>query len=178
MFEIEELELPEIKLLRPKIFKDSRGLFYELYKTSDYEKYGFPLFVQDNLSISNKGVLRGLHYQKEPFSQGKLLTVLKGKVLDLVVDIRPQSKSFLEKVSIELSAENHYSLYIPPGFAHGFLSLNSATLVMYKTTKEYSPKHESGIIWNDPDINFKWPIDNPVISDKDNKLPRLRKVYE
>ena len=82
MFEIEELKLPEIKLLRPKIFKDSRGLFYELYKKSDYEKYGFPLFVQDNLSISNKGVLRGLHYQKEPFSQGKLLTVLKGKVLD------------------------------------------------------------------------------------------------
>ena len=176
MFEVQDLELPDVKLITPKLHRDNRGFFYEMYKASDFLQYDFPLFVQDNMSYSNKNVLRGLHYQKEPYGQGKLLTVLRGEILDLIVDIRPDSKTFLGHISLVLDYKDNNLVYIPAGFAHGFLALDNNTLVMYKTTKEYSINHDAGIVWNDPTINFDWPIDNPILSDKDKNLPEIKEI--
>ena len=172
--QIKKTKFKGLKIVRNKIYKDSRGYFKEDFKSAFFKG---AKFIFSCTSKSKKNVLRGLHMQTKN-KQGKFVSVLKGSILDVVVDLRKNSKTFGKHYKIRLSDKNGKSIFIPAGFAHGFLSLSSATLVMYKTTKEYSPKHESGIIWNDPDINFKWPIDNPVISDKDNKLPRLRKVYE
>ncbi|MCX7760072.1 MAG: dTDP-4-dehydrorhamnose 3,5-epimerase [Hydrogenothermaceae bacterium] len=182
-FDIEKLEIPDVLLIKPKVFRDERGFFLEAYKKSDFEKFGINLdFIQDNHSGSVKGVLRGLHYQKNPKAQGKLVRCIKGKIFDVAVDIRKNSKTFGKWVAVELSEENNYMLWIPPGFAHGFLTLSDFAEIIYKvSSSEYSPQHDAGIIYNDPDINIKWPfegISEIILSEKDRKLPKLRDLKE
>lgn len=177
-FERENLPIPGLVLFKPLVFKDSRGYFKELFKASEFSSLGLSkVFVQDNLSFSRKGVLRGLHYQREPFSQGKLVSCLKGKIFDVAVDIRPESPYFGKWIALELSDENHYLFYIPPGFAHGFQVLSEEALVWYKCTAEYAPEHEAGIIWNDPDLGINWPFKNPILSPKDASLPYLKEIF-
>lgn len=175
------LELKELILIEPKVFFDERGFFLETYKKTEFVKNGiFEDFVQDNHSFSKKGVLRGLHYQLNPMAQGKLVTVIKGKIWDIAVDIRKKSPTFLKWVAVELSEENKNMFYIPAGFAHGFVTLEDNTHVLYKCTNEYSLQHEAGILWCDPEINIKWPIKNPILSKKDASLPLLKdaKIFD
>lgn len=174
-FHFKRLSIPEIILIEPKIFHDERGCFIEVYKYSDFAQFGIEeSFVQDNHTKSKKNVLRGLHYQKNPRAQGKLVRCLRGKIFDVAVDIREGSSTFGQWIGMELSEENNRMLYIPPAFAHGFVVLSDTADVIYKCTKEYSPENDRGIIWNDPDISIKWPVENPVISEKDRKLPLLK----
>ncbi len=179
-FVFERLEIPDVVLIKPKIFNDERGYFLELFKTSDFNNYSLRIdFVQDNMSFSKNGVLRGLHYQKYPKAQGKLVSCIKGSILDVAVDIRKNSPTFGKYIWVILSEEEKNMLWIPVGFAHGFLVLSDFALVLYKVAgAEYSPEHDAGIIWNDPDIGIKWPIKNPILSSKDSKLPRLRELKE
>lgn len=173
-FEFERLAIPDVVLVTPRVFPDERGFFKELYKYSDFAAFGIKeRFVQDNFSKSSKDVLRGLHYQIEPKAQGKLVSCNKGEIFDVAVDIRAVSETFGRWVSAVLTAENHKMLYIPPGFAHGFVVLSDTVEVTYKCTNEYSPKDDRGIIWNDPDININWTVQTPLVSDKDSRLPRL-----
>ncbi len=173
-FDFKQLSIPDVILIEPRVLTDERGFFMETYKYSDFAKMGIrEKFVQDNHSMSIKSVLRGLHYQENPKAQGKLVRCLKGRIFDVAVDIRSSSHSYTQWVGIELSEENHSMLYIPAGFAHGFLVLSQMAEVVYKCTEEYSPEHDSGIIWNDPKININWPISDPIISEKDKNLPRL-----
>jgi len=176
-FEFRPLEIPGLILVIPQVFGDERGFFKELFKESEFARGRIKeRFVQDNLSFSQKGVLRGLHYQKEPKAQGKLVTCLRGEIFDVAVDIRRGSPTYGRWVGINLSAQNHYLFYIPPGFAHGFQVISEEALVLYKCTAEYAPEVEAGIIWNDPDLSIDWPIKNPLLSPKDQKWPRLRGV--
>lgn len=174
-FQFQRLALPDIILVIPKVFGDPRGFFLELYKHSEFAAAGIPdHFVQDNLSKSSKGVLRGLHYQKSPHAQGKLVRCLSGRVFDVAVDIRKGSPHYAKWAGIELSAENSSMLYVPPGFAHGFLVLSDSAEVLYKCTAEYAPESDRGIIWNDPEIGIRWPMPEPLLSDKDGVLPLLK----
>ncbi len=174
-FKFKKLKLPEVVLISPRVFPDERGFFLETYKKTEFAKAGIKEnFVQENHSWSKKNVLRGLHFQKSPKAQGKLVKCLRGKIFDVAVDIRKKSPTFLKYVSLELSQDNGVMLYIPKGFAHGFLVLSNSADVVYKCTAEYSPKHESGIIWNDPQINIIWPSLRPLLSDKDNELLLLK----
>ncbi len=176
-FHFERLEIPEIILIEPKIFKDTRGFFMETYKYSDFVSVDVKAhFVQDNYSRSSRGVLRGLHYQKEPDAQGKLVQCLQGKIFDVAADIRKGSPTFGRWVSAELSQENGRMLYVPPGFAHGFLVLSESADVIYKCTREYSPENDRGVIWNDPDLNIEWPLKNPFLSEKDGGHPLLKDI--
>ena len=155
-------------------YEDDRGFFKELYKKSAFgEGCGCNDFVQVNYSYSKKHVLRGLHYQKKPEEQGKLIMVNKGKIFDVAVDLRRASDHFGKWVGVEITASNNKMLYIPPGFAHGFCVLSEEAGVQYFCTKEYSPDHERGIIWNDPDIGVEWPVKEPVLSDKDKSFGSL-----
>ena len=155
-------------IVEPRRFKDERGYFAEIYKRSEFIENGIlDTFLQDNMSVSNKYVLRGLHYQIPPMEQGKLVRVMEGKVFDVVVDIRKSSKALGQWVGVELSAKNGRMFWIPPGFAHGFISLEDNSIVEYKTTNEYSKDHERSIIWNDTDIGINWNVDRPIISQKD-----------
>jgi len=174
-FHFNHLEIPEIILIEPEVFRDSRGFFMETYKYSDFIQIGIrEHFVQDNYSRSSKGVLRGLHYQKAPHAQGKLVQCIKGKIFDVAADIRKGSPTFGRWIGVELSEENGLMFYIPPSFAHGFIVLSESADVTYKCTEEYSPGSDRGIIWSDPDLNIRWPIHDPVLSEKDGKLPLLR----
>jgi len=147
----------------------------ETYKYSDFIHVGITdYFVQDNFSHSARGILRGLHFQKNPNAQGKLVQCLKGKIFDVAVDIRKGSPTFGRWLSKELSEENKHILYIPPQFAHGFVVLSETADVFYKCTKEYAPGDDRGIIWNDPDINILWPVKDPVLSEKDARFPLLK----
>lgn len=147
----------------------------ESYKKSEFVSNGINVeFRQDNHSFSTKGVLRGLHYQKTPSAQAKLVRVIKGSVWDVAVDIRKNSPTFKKWIAIELSEENKKMFYIPEGFAHGFLALTDEVHLMYKCSNEYSTQSDAGILWNDPELAIKWPIDNPILSDKDLVLPLLR----
>jgi dTDP-4-dehydrorhamnose 3,5-epimerase len=176
-FEFKPMEIPEVILITPQVFSDTRGFFSETFKSSDFEKAGIPYrFVQENHSRSKKNVLRGLHYQLNPKSQGKLVRAIAGSILDVAVDLRKGSPFYGKYVSHRLSSQNKMMLWIPPGFAHGFLSLEKDTEVLYKTTEEYSPKHEWGIIWNDPDLNIPWGIENPEVSAKDLMFPIFKKI--
>jgi dTDP-4-dehydrorhamnose 3,5-epimerase len=176
-FSFTPLDIPDVILVEPKIFPDDRGFFFESFKTSDFEKANLPThFVQDNFSFSKKDVIRGLHYQKDPKAQGKLVSVLKGGVWDVAVDIRKESPTFLKWVAVELNDENHVMLYIPPGFAHGFISLTENVHLLYKCTNEYDPQADAGIRWNDPDIAVPWPVGNPIVSAKDAALPFLKRA--
>ena len=170
------LEIPEILLFTTEVYDDSRGSFMEIFKFSEYkEKIGLD-FLQDNISYSKKNVIRGLHFQKPPFEQGKLLTVASGAIMDVAVDIRPNSDYFMKHVSIELQAGAGNVIYVPPGFAHGFCSLEENTIVFYKNTNEYSRTHESGIIYNDSDLGIDWPVENPILSEKDLSLPNIKEA--
>lgn len=174
-FAFNHVDIHGIILVEPRVFKDSRGSFMETYKYSDFVQAGIKEYLlQDNYSWSLKGVLRGLHYQKNPHAQGKLVLCVKGSIFDVAVDIRKGSPSYGKWVGIELCDENKRMLYIPPGFAHGFLALSESAGVLYKCTMEYSPESDRGIIWNDPDINIQWPLRNPILSEKDSRHPLLK----
>ncbi len=176
-FEFKKLDIPDVVLIKPKVFEDTRGFFMEVYKASEFKKNGITHdFVQDNHSVSCKGVLRGLHYQLKPMEQGKLVRCVKGKIWDVVVDIRKGSPWYGKWVAQELSEKNKLMLWVPPGFAHGFVALEEHTEVIYKVTKEYAPELDRGIIWNDPDLGINWRIKSPVISEKDGGLPRLEEA--
>ncbi len=174
-FEFVPQVLNGLVLIKPKVFGDGRGFFLELYKHSDYLAAGIrEHLVQDNYSRSSQGVVRGLHYQKQPKAQGKLVTCLRGVIFDVAVDIRRGSPGFGKWVGVELSEQNRHLLYVPPGFAHGFQVMSETADVMYKCTDEYAPAEDRGIIWNDPDIRIAWPLDNPLLSGKDRFHPRLQ----
>ena len=176
-FEFKKLEIPEVILIEPKVFEDERGFFMETFKKSDFVKNGINEdFVQENFSHSKKDVLRGLHFQKNPKAQGKLVKVIKGEVFDVAVDIRKNSPNYGKWVGVILSEENNKMLYIPKGFAHGFCVLSDEVDFLYKVTEEYSPETESGIVWDDPEINIKWPIKNSLINEKDAKLPKFKDI--
>lgn len=171
-----ETEIPEVLIFEPKVFGDDRGFFFESFTQKKFEEaVGREIvFVQDNHSKSNKGVLRGLHYQLEPYAQGKLVRCIVGEVFDVAVDIRKNSPTFGKWVGAFLSADNKRQLWIPEGFAHGFLVLSDTAEFVYKTTNYYSKSHDRGIIWNDPTLNISWPLDcDPILSDKDNCQPSL-----
>lgn len=174
-FNFEKLKLEGLLLVKPMVFNDERGFFLETYKLGDFEKAGIKgNFVQDNHSKSTKGVLRGLHYQKSPVAQGKLVRCPNGRILDVAVDIRKDSPTFRKWMAVELSAENALMLYLPEGFAHGFLVLSDTAEIIYKCTREFSPAHDAGIRWNDPQIGVKWGVTDPVLSVKDLNLPLLK----
>lgn len=170
--EITRFDIEGLLLIKPSVFPDERGIFFESYNETSFAKEGLNhKFVQDNQSSSKKGVLRGLHYQNPPFDQGKLVRVVKGSVLDIAVDIRKKSPTYGKYVAAVLSEENKLLLWIPPGFAHGFLSLEDDTIFLYKCTNGYNKISEGGIRWNDPDLNIAWGITTPIVSEKDLELP-------
>lgn len=166
-----------LKVIEPKVFPDARGYFFESYNYNDYAKAGIDVqFVQDNQSASTRGVLRGLHFQKE-HPQGKLVRVIRGEVFDVAVDLRKGSETFGKWHGVVLSEENKKQFYVPPGFAHGFLVLSDYAEFAYKCTDFYHPNDEGGVIWNDPEIGIEWPLQNGVdliFSDKDTKWPTLK----
>jgi len=172
-------EIPGLIIIEPVVFTDERGFFMETYSYKEFEKAGIKeKFVQDNHSRSIKGVLRGLHFQIEPFAQSKLVRCIKGEIFDVAVDIRRNSPTFKKWYGLILSEENKKIFYIPKGFAHGFLVLSDVAEVEYKVDNFYSPQHERGIIWNDPDFKIEWPIHNPILSEKDKKLPSLEEFLK
>jgi len=174
-FTFKKLSIPEVILVESKAFVDDRGFFLESFKESVFASNGIDTrFVQDNFSHSIKGILRGLHYQKNPKAQAKLVTALRGEIFDIAVDIRKGSPTYGKWVGVILSENNHKLLYIPEGFAHGFCVLNKEADVLYKVNQEYSPEHEKGIIWNDSEVNITWPIDKPILLEKDLQMPVLK----
>ena len=173
---VEERELEGIIIFETEVFRDDRGYFMEFYNEKRFnhnvlENFSFK---QDNISCSKKNVLRGLHFQSPPYEQGKLIQVLNGKVIDVVVDLRMNSKTFGKHMKIELSSDNCKQLWIPPGFAHGFLTLEDDTLFSYKCTNHYSKNHEMNLLWNDENLNIEWGIKNPIISEKDKKATKFQ----
>ncbi len=167
--------IPGVLVIEPQVFQDDRGFFMETYKRSEFAKHGIiEGFVQSNHSRSSKGVLRGLHYQREPKTQGKLVRALVGEVFDVVVDLRHFSPTYGNWLGISLSSQDKQMIYVPPGFAHGFCVISDSAEVQYMTTAEYAPDAEAGIIWNDPDVGITWPVNNPLISFRDRSWPRLR----
>jgi dTDP-4-dehydrorhamnose 3,5-epimerase len=173
-FTFKKLDIPEVILVESKAFSDDRGYFLEIFKESIFSNWIDTKFVQDNFSHSIKGVLRGLHYQKNPKAQAKLVTALRGEIFDIAVDIRKNSPTFGKWIGEVLSEKNHKLLYIPEGFAHGFCILSNEADVLYKVNQEYSPEHEKGILWNDPTLNISWPIKKPILQEKDILLPILK----
>lgn len=172
-----KLEIEDVVLITPKVFFDERGFFLESYKESEFFANGITeKFVQDNRSLSKKGVIRALHYQLNPAAQGKLVRVLTGAVFDVAVDVRRSSPTFLKWVGVELNEENNNMLYIPPGFAHGFVALTDNVNLLYKCTNEYDKASERGIRYDDPTINVNWGTDKPIVSDKDKILPFLKEA--
>lgn len=160
--------IADLLVIKPNVFEDTRGYFYESYNKNSFEEKGLNLhFVQDNQSLSHKGVLRGLHFQNPPFAQGKLVRVITGAVLDVVVDIRKKSATYGKHYSVELTEENKLMFYIPEGFAHGFLTLRDNTIFSYKCTNFYNKASEDTILWNDKDLGINWGVDLPIMSAKD-----------
>ena len=176
-FEFEKQKIEDVILVKPKVFGDNRGFFMEAYKKSEFFENGIAIeFNQDNHSKSTKGVLRGLHYQKSPYAQAKLVRCSKGRIYDVAVDIRPESKTFGQYVKVELSEENKQMLFIPEGFAHGFVVLSEEAELLYKASGEYAPQADRGIRWNDETIGIDWEIDfKPILSEKDMAQPFLKK---
>ena len=178
-FEFKRLEISDVILIKPKVFGDERGFFMETYKKSDFEKMGIKgEFIQDNHSKSKYGVLRGLHFQKDPYAQAKIVRCIRGVIYDVAVDLRKDSPTFGKYVGVILSEFNKYQLYIPRGFAHGFAVLSDVAEVAYKVDNIYAPNHEGGLIWNDPDVGIKWPIEDPILSEKDKKWPTLKELVQ
>jgi dTDP-4-dehydrorhamnose 3,5-epimerase len=173
-FEFERQAIEDVILIKPKVFADDRGYFMESFKHSDFKANGIDFdFLQDNHSLSSKGVFRGLHYQLPPHEQGKLVRVATGRILDVAVDIRKGSPTFGQHVSAELSAENHHCLWVPPGFAHGVLVLEDDTHLLYRVTKEFSSENDCTIRFDDPAIGIDWPDKNPLLSERDTHAPLL-----
>lgn len=173
MFRFHGQAIPEVILVEPQVFADDRGHFLETYKQSAFDSLGVR-FVQENQSLSRRGVLRGLHFQKNPRAQGKLVRVACGEVLDVAVDIRQGSPTYAQHVAVVLSDENHRMLYVPPGFAHGFYVLSDKATVIYLTTEEFVPDLDAGVLWSDPALGIPWPNQSPIVSEKDRNLPLLK----
>ena len=168
-------DIPDVIIIKPDVFGDERGYFFESFHIRKFGEVGInEAFVQDNESCSQKGVLRGLHYQLEPFAQGKLIRVIKGAVLDIAVDIRKTSPTFGKWVAMELTSENKWMCWIPKGFAHGFVTLEDDTIFTYKCTGLYNKASEGSIRWNDPQLNINWGVESPILSDKDRMAPLLK----
>jgi dTDP-4-dehydrorhamnose 3,5-epimerase len=173
--EVVETKLKGVLVLKPKVFEDARGYFLESYNSNLFKQLGLDLnFVQDNQSLSQKGVLRGLHFQNNPFAQGKLVRVITGSVFDVAVDIRKSSPTYGEWFGMELNEKNKWMMYIPEGFAHGFATLKDDTIFSYKCTNFYNKGSEDCILWNDPDIGIDWNIENPLLSEKDLNGKRIK----
>lgn len=179
--EIVPTEIPDVLIIKPKVFADERGYFFESYNKEVFLAAGLNIsFVQDNESKSMKGVLRGLHFQKPPFAQGKLVRVMRGAVIDVAVDLRKDSPWFGKWVAIELNEHNKWMYWIPPGFAHGFLTLEDNTVLFYKCSNVYNKHSEGSVIWSDPDLKIDWGITNPILSAKDQTAPffnELERVF-
>lgn len=179
-YQVTPTAIPDVLILEPKVFGDARGFFFESYNENDFKQAtGLDVkFVQDNHSRSSKGVLRGLHYQLPPHAQGKLVRCVRGAVFDVAVDIRKSSPTFGQWAGVELSEDNHRQFWIPPGFAHGFLTLSDTADFLYKTTACYAPSHDRGIAWNDPAVGIQWPELGmaPLLSGKDQATRRLADV--
>lgn len=174
--QVETTKLPGLLIIEPAVYGDERGFFLETYSRDRYSEAGLPSdFVQDNLSLSAKGILRGLHLQ-HPNGQGKLCSVLEGEVFDVAVDVRVGSPTFGQWLGLTLASENKRQLYVPPGFAHGFCVLSERAMFSYKCTDFYSAPSELGIAWDDPEIGIDWPIQSPLLSDKDQQNLRLREI--
>ena len=165
---ITKTDIQGLIIIEPQIFKDSRGCFFESWNAKKFKQLGISEdFVQDNQSVSSKGVLRGLHFQNPPYAQAKLVRVIKGSVLDIAVDLRKNSPTYGKHVSVFLSDQNNKSFFIPKGFAHGFLSLEDNTVFNYKCSDYYNKESEGSLLWNDEDLKIDWQIDNPLVSEKD-----------
>ncbi len=176
MFSASPTRLPGVVLIQTPVYRDARGHFLEVWKQPKYVDAGVPeRFVQDNLSFSTRGVLRGLHYQN-PAPQGKLVCVLQGIIYDVVVDIRHGSPTFGQWEGFTLDAQAGQQVYVPEGYAHGFAVTSDTALVLYKCTDVYQPPNEGSVVWNDPDLGIEWPVADPVLSDKDRAAPRLARI--
>ncbi|MEJ7778316.1 MAG: dTDP-4-dehydrorhamnose 3,5-epimerase [Daejeonella sp.] len=172
-----ETKIKGLFIIEPKLWRDDRGYFYESYNRKALEEAGITAdFVQDNQSLSQKGTLRGLHAQKDPSAQGKLVRVIRGRVIDVAVDIRTDSATYGQHIAIELSEDNHRMMWVPPGFLHGFVTLDDHTIFTYKVTKLYDKASEIGAMWNDQDLNIDWGIDasEVILSEKDKELPKFK----
>ena len=173
--DIKSTPIEGLLIIEPQVFTDPRGYFYESYNKEKFVAAGINIeFVQDNQSLSQKGIVRGLHFQAPPFDQGKLVRVIQGAVLDVAVDIRKNSPTYGQNFSIELSAQNRTMFYIPPGFAHGFETLEDNTIFLYKCTDVYNKQSEGGLLWNDAELGIKWQSSDPLISEKDKILPLFK----
>lgn len=173
-------DIPDVKVIEPRVFGDHRGYFFESFSLRNFkEKVADADFVQDNESKSCYGVVRGLHFQKPPYAQAKLVRVVKGKVLDVAVDLRKSSPTYGKHVSVELSDENHRLLYIPKGFAHGFAVLSEEVVFQYKCDEYYAPQSEGAVAWDDPDLGIDWklPLEDVILSEKDRMHPRLKDAF-
>jgi len=178
-FTFEKTTMEGLFLVRPKVFGDDRGFFMETFERNDFESAGVKMeIVQTNHSRSAAGVLRGLHFQYPPHAQAKLVRCIRGEILDVVVDIRPSSATFGKHFSVNLSDRNWSILYVPRGFAHGFIVLSDTADIEYAVDNHYAPEHEGGVIWNDPKLAISWPIENPKLSEKDRKLPALGDIRD
>jgi len=173
--EVIKTAIPDLYIVKPNVFEDHRGYFFESYNKENFLRNGIDQnFVQDNESKSAKGVLRGLHFQKPPFAQGKLVRVMRGSVLDVAVDIRINSPTYGQWASVELTQDNKWMYWVPPGFAHGFVTLEDNTVFFYKCTNVYNKDSEGSILWNDPNLNIDWKVENPILSDKDQTSPLFK----
>ncbi len=178
-FTFTNLPIKGLVLVEPRVFPDERGFFLESYKESEFARGGISCrFMQDNHSLSKRNVIRGLHFQKAPRAQGKLVRVIRGSVWDVAVDLRKDSPAYKKWLSVELSDVNNKMLFIPAGFAHGFLALTDDVHLQYKCTEEYDPALDSGVRWDDPDIGVAWPVQDPVVSPKDRELPYLKDLAD
>jgi dTDP-4-dehydrorhamnose 3,5-epimerase len=176
-FEFERLGIPDVILIKLRVFEDERGFFMETYKNEDFENAGIKdKFIQDNHSQSTYGVLRGLHFQREPYAQAKIVRCVRGEIYDVAVDLRKDEPTFGNYMGINLSEDNKYQLYIPRYCAHGFFVLSDVADIIYKVDNIYAPDHERGLIWNDLDVAIPWPNTNPILSLKDKQLPTLKEL--
>lgn len=174
-FNFQPLAIPALVLITPRVFPDGRGYFMETFQASAFRAAGIATeFAQDNHSLSTAGVVRGLHYQAAPHTQGKLVRVAFGRIWDAAVDLRRGSPTFGKGCGVELSEENHAMLWVPPGFAHGFATLSPTAHLLYKCTAEYDPASERGLRWNDPELGLDWPVSAPLVSPRDAALPLLK----
>ena len=180
MITVKDLDLPGVKLITSKLHHDNRGYLTETMNSREWKKYGLPThFVQENQSMSlKKGTVRGLHAQKPPYAQGKLVSCVRGAIYDVAVDMRPSSPTFGRHAAVTMSENDVYQFYLPPGFLHGFSTLADNTIVTYKVTDFYAPGNEVGVIWNDPALQINWPVEavNAILSDKDKALPRFAEI--
>ncbi len=174
--DVERTDIEGVLVITPQAYLDDRGLFFEAYVEERYAQLGIPRFVQDNESLSRRGVLRGMHLQLPPFAQGKLVRALVGEILDVAVDVRAGSRTFGRHVAVVLSHENRKQLWIPPGFAHGFVVRSDQALVLYRCTKEYRKELERSVLWSDPALAIGWGVEKPILSDRDAAAPALAQV--